>query len=43
VNLSRCADCGTVIYGEDFRDGDLPELCELCNDEFREDAWTPSI
>jgi hypothetical protein len=37
--LRRCMRCGGIIYEDDSdyqRDMDLPEFCDLCNDDMRE-------
>jgi NAD-dependent SIR2 family protein deacetylase len=39
--LRRCARCGAIIYEDDSdyeEEVDLPEFCDLCNDEVR-DTW----
>lgn len=36
AELRRCARCSCIIYEDDsdFRENiDLPEMCDLCNDE----------
>lgn len=38
-DLRRCARCGAIIYEDDSdyeEEVDLPEFCDLCNDEVRE-------